>query len=198
MKRVLFALVGIVVLAVLVVLGIAATKPDHLHVERSIDIAAPPAAVFAIVNDFHRFPEWSPWQDLDPAMKVDFSGSPSGVGAVYHWAGNDKAGEGRMTIEESAPDSHIGIKLEFIKPFSDVNRSDWKFEAAGDGTRTTWSFDGEIGFMIKVMDVFMRMDKAIGDEYAKGLGKLKTLAESAPASAAPADSAAAPATAATP
>jgi hypothetical protein len=188
MRKLVLVLLAVVVVAVVALLGVAALKPDQMHVERSIDIAAPPAAVFAIVNDFHRFAEWSPWQDLDPAMKTDFSGAPSGNGAVYHWAGNDKAGEGRMTIDESAPYTHIGIRLEFIKPFAATNQSAWEFAPTGTGTHVTWSFDGKNEFMMKVMGVFMNMDKAVGDEYAKGLGNLKRLAESPPASAAPADS----------
>jgi uncharacterized protein YndB with AHSA1/START domain len=196
MKRIVLTLLALVVLALVVLLCLAALKPDQMHVERSLDIAAPPATVFAIVNDFHRFPEWSPWQDLDPAMKADFSGAPSGVGAVYHWAGNDKAGEGRMTIVESVPNTHIGIRLDFIKPFASANRSAWELTPSSSGTQVTWSFDGRNAFIMKVMEMFMDMDKAIGDEYAKGLGNLKRLAESTPASAAPADSSAAAAPAA--
>jgi uncharacterized protein YndB with AHSA1/START domain len=188
MRNLVLALLAVVVVAVVALLCVAALRPDQMHVERSIDIAAPPAAVFAIVNDFHRFPEWSPWQGLDPAMKTDLSGPPSGHGAAYHWAGNDKAGEGRMTIDESAPYTHIGIRLEFIKPFASTNLSAWEFTPTATGTHVTWSFDGKSEFMMKVMGVFMDMDKAIGGEYAKGLGNLKRLAEGPPASAAPADS----------
>ena len=191
MKKVLLTLLAIVVVAAICVVGLASTKPNQMHIERSVDIAAPPAAVFAVVNDFHCFAEWSPWQDLDPAMKTDLSGAPNGRGAVYHWAGNDKAGEGRMTIDDSTPDSHIGILLEFLKPFAATNRSDWTFKPAGAGTHATWSFDGPMNMMFKVMSVFMDLDKMTGDEYAKGLGKLKRLVESAQPPAAPADSTAA-------
>src|SRR5262245_5418713 len=110
----------VVVLAVVAVLALAATKPNTYHVTRSATIAASPAAVFAQVNDFRRWEAWSPWENLDPAMKRTFSGSESGKDAVYGWVGNDKVGEGRMTIVESEPDSKVDIRLEFIKPMTET------------------------------------------------------------------------------
>ena len=71
---------------------------DTFTVERSTTIDAPAAAVFARLVDFHRWGEWSPWEDIDPAMSRTFSGAESGVGAVYEWSGNKKAGAGRMEV----------------------------------------------------------------------------------------------------
>src|SRR4029079_1405760 len=116
LKKLVMAFAAVVVIAVLRVLGIASTKPDTMRIERKGTTAAAPATVYAILNDFHRFHEWSPWQKLDPDMKVDIQGGP-GTGSVYHWSGNAEAGEGRMTITDSQPDSHVGMDLEFIKPF---------------------------------------------------------------------------------
>ena len=44
---------------------------------------------------------WSPWAKIDPAAKITFEGPPAGTGAGYTWAGNNKVGEGRMTITDS-------------------------------------------------------------------------------------------------
>ena len=49
--------------------------------EHAIVVKAPPARVFALIDDFHRWADWSPWEKLDPAMKRTHSGAASGEGA---------------------------------------------------------------------------------------------------------------------
>ena len=76
----------------------------HLHGRTQRQIAAPPEKVFAAIVDFHEWPHWSPWEDLDPDLERTYTGAASGVGAVYEWEGNRKAGEGRMEITEAPAD----------------------------------------------------------------------------------------------
>lgn len=98
-------IIKIVALALVVlvagVLVFAATKPDTLHVERTVTIKAPAANIFPLINDFHSWGSWSPYEKRDAAMKRTFSGAPSGKGAVYEWAGNRDVGSGRMEITDT-------------------------------------------------------------------------------------------------
>ena len=55
-----FAILVIVVL--LALLAYAATRPDNFRVERAATIKAPPEKVFALIQDFHRWADWSPWR----------------------------------------------------------------------------------------------------------------------------------------
>ncbi|MEO7432015.1 MAG: SRPBCC family protein, partial [Dokdonella sp.] len=116
-------ILGVVVLAIAVVLVLAAMKPDVFRLERSAQIKAPPDRIFGLVNDFHSWAAWSPWEKMDPAVQRTFSGEPSGKGAVYAWKGNSKVGEGRMEILESSP-SRIVIKLDFVAPFEAHNTAE--------------------------------------------------------------------------
>src|SRR5262249_7146798 len=134
----------------------------------------------AQVNDFHAWPAWSPWEKLDPQMKKTFEGPASGVGAKYAWTGNDKVGEGRMTIEKSEKPSTVGIKLEFLKPFEATNATTFTFAPTAKGSKVTWAMDGENNFMAKAASLFMDMDKMIGGDFERGLTAMKTAAESAP------------------
>ena len=177
--RIVLLVLGIAVVAVL---ALAATRPNSYHVTRTATIAAAPAAVFAQVNDLRRWEAWSPWEKLDPAMKRTFTGPESGKDASYAWAGSDKVGEGRMTITESDPDSRIGIRLDFIKPFEETCQVGFAFVPEGEATNVTWTMDGNHSYVSKVMCVFMDMEKMIGTDYEKGLAQLKTVAESTPIS----------------
>jgi hypothetical protein len=85
---------------IVVVLVIIALQPSDFRVPRSTTVSAPPPAVFAQVNDFHKWEAWNPWAKINPAMKQAYEGAPAGTSAIYTWAGNNEVGEGRMTIIE--------------------------------------------------------------------------------------------------
>jgi uncharacterized protein YndB with AHSA1/START domain len=167
----------IAVALVLVVLAIVvALQPGDFRVARSANISAPPASVFAQVNDFHKWETWNPWGKIDPAMRQSYDGAPAGVGAVYSWAGNE-VGEGRMTIIESRPSELIRVKLEFFKPFAATNTAEFTFKPEGDQTVVTWSMFGEKNFMAKAIHLFVSMDRMIGGQFEKGLADMKAVAE---------------------
>jgi len=172
-KKILIGLAVIIVVLVVII----ALQPSHYTVERSATMNAPAGAVFAQVNDFHRWNAWSPWAKLDPAMKQTFEGAPSGTGAVYTWAGNKDVGEGRMTITESHPGDLIKIKLEFIKPFAATNATDFAFKPQGNQTTVTWTMSGDKNFIAKAFGIFMNMDKMVGGDFEKGLAQLKLIVE---------------------
>src|SRR5215212_575327 len=98
-KKLLLGLVAIIA----IILVVAAFQPDDMSVSRSATMAAPPQAVFKVVNDFRQWDAWSPWSKLDPAMKTSVETPAEGVGAVYHWSGNNEVGEGKNTLVESKP-----------------------------------------------------------------------------------------------
>jgi uncharacterized protein YndB with AHSA1/START domain len=176
--KTLIAFAGIVIVVVVVV----ASRPAEFQVARTARIAAPPPAVFAQVNDFHKWDAWNPWAKLDPAIKQTYAGAPAGAGAVYTWAGNSQVGEGRMTLTESRPNDLIRIKMEFLKPFAGTSTAEFTFRPEGDQTVVTWRMDGRNNFMAKAIHLVMNMDKMIGGQFEKGLAQMKAVAEAAPQS----------------
>lgn len=172
-KKILLAIVAIVAVFSVYV----AVQPSAFRVERSTIIVAPTAQAFAEVNDFHKWDAWSPWAKLDPAAKATFEGPESGEGAVLRWAGNEKVGEGSMTLLESRPDERIRIRTDFVKPWTGSNASEFTFKPDGPRTIVTWSMSGERGFLEKAICVVMNGEKMIGDQFEKGLSNLKTLVE---------------------
>ena len=170
--------IGLVVVIVLLV-AVVATRPSSFHVERSVKIAAPPAVVFPLINDFHRWPSWSPWEKLDPNMKREYSGAPEGVGATYDWSGNDDVGVGSMRITESQTPSKVAIALEFKQPWQASNRTLFSVEPDAAGSAITWGMDGQSNFMFKAISLFMDMDQMVGKDFEAGLANLSRVAEAA-------------------
>jgi len=171
--------IGLVVIVVVFVV-IVALQPSEFRVARTATISAPPPAVFARVNDFHKWAAWNPWGKIDPAMKQAYDGAPAGTGAIYTWTGNNEVGEGRMTITESRPSDLIRIKLEFFKPFAATNTAEFTFKPEGNQTAVTWSMTGQNNFMAKAVHLFMNMDKMVGGQFEQGLASMKSLVEAAP------------------
>ena len=178
-KKILLYGIVVIVLIIVIFCVVVAMQPAHYTVERSATINAPAPVVFAQVNDFHKWQAWSPWENLDPNTKKEYSGAAAGNGAVYSWAGNNDVGEGRMTITESTPSSAIKIKLEFIKPFTATNATDFTFTPQGNQTNVKWTMSGDNNFVAKAFSMFMNMDKMVGGDFEKGLAQMKTVSEAA-------------------
>jgi len=173
LEKVLIALAVLVILVLVVV----ALQPADYRVARGATIAAPPAAVFAQVNDLHKFQAWNPFARMDPAAKNTFEGAPAGVGATLAWSGNAQIGEGRMTITESRPDELIRIRLDFARPFASTSFAEFTFTPEGGRTAVTWSMTGHKNFVAKAIGLVMSMDRMIGGQFEQGLATLKSRTE---------------------
>lgn len=176
-KKIFLGFVVVLVLGAGILSIVIAMQPAEYSVQRQATIAAPPAEVFAHVNDFHKWDAWSPWAKADPAAKNTFEGPTEGTGAILKWSGNSEVGEGMMTITESRPHELIRIKLEFFKPFAGTATTEFTFKGEGDQTAVTWNMHGKNEFIGKAMCLVMNMDKMIGDKYVEGLANLKSISE---------------------
>ncbi len=161
---------------ILILIIVVAVQPSAYHVERKTQIAAPAKYAHAIVNDFHAWKRFNPWEGLDPNPKTELGGAASGKGATLHWSGNDQVGEGTMTIEESTPEL-VKMKQEFVKPMAGFCTITFTFKPSSSGTDVTWAMDGENGFAAKAICLVMDMDKMVGPKFEEGLAKLKAAAE---------------------
>jgi uncharacterized protein YndB with AHSA1/START domain len=174
----IIAIIAVVLaMAIAIILILAAIKPNTFSVRRATMVKAPPEKIFALINNFHRWGTWSPYEHKDPAMKRTYSGAESGKGAVYAWEGNRNVGSGRMEILDASAPSKIVIKLDFFTPFEGHNTAEFTMLPQGDATNVTWLMHGPAPFMSKVMQVFMNMDNMIGKDFEIGLANVKNLTE---------------------
>jgi hypothetical protein len=170
-------LIGVLVFLLIVVLLImAGTKPKTFRVERSAVINAPAGKVFALINDFHEWTKWSPWETIDADLKREYTGAPKGQGAAYAWEGK-KAGMGAMLITLSEPSNLILIKLDFVKPMVATNTTEFALSSDEGVTKVRWSMFGPMPFMHRLMGLFFSMDKMVGGSFEQGLAKMKAVAE---------------------
>ena len=173
--------------AFLIIIGVlalfliyVATRPAAFTITRSTTIPATPDELFPYANDLHRFQDWSPWAKLDPNSKITFEGPENGVGSSLAWTGNNKVGQGKMSITDTQPPQLVTMKLEFLKPMKATNTATFRFTPDAQGTLVTWSMSGENGFMGKLFGVIVNCDKMVGGQFEQGLANLKALAGAKP------------------
>ncbi len=151
---------------------------DKAHAERSIVIDRPPSVVFALLNSYKRFNEWSPWADLDPKTTYEYSGTEQGVGAKMAWTSTDASvGTGSQEITASTPNERVETLLDF----GDQGKATAYFQLTpeGKGTRVAWGFNSDLKGPVERLFGLI-IPGMIGGDYEKGLAKLKPLAESLP------------------
>jgi uncharacterized protein YndB with AHSA1/START domain len=171
-------IIAIIFVVVLIgILGFASTKPNTLNIQRVADIKAPPERIFALINDFHKWPAWAPQDKMDSTTKRTFGGTVTGEGASSEWVSKGEAGCGRMEITESTAPSKITVTVDFVKPFEAHNVNEFTLEPMNDMTRVTWAMRGTNPYMAKVMSIFVNMDRMLGKHFEAGLASLKMLSE---------------------
>lgn len=146
---------------------------DTFEVVRKTTINATREAVFAKIGNLESWDDWSPWAQLDPSMEKTYGGESGTVGSSYHWTGNKKVGEGKMTMTEVDAPGKVAIDLQFIKPFKAQNVTELHVADIGNASEVTWRMTGQHTFMSKVMGIFKSMDKMVGPDFEKGLSALR-------------------------
>ena len=175
MKALKIAGIILLSLAVLVLL-LGLIVPKSYRVERTAVVNAPAKLVFRHVQYWKNWQAWLPWAGMDSTMKVSLEGLDGTKGSMFKWTGA-KTGEGIITNAGVKPGETLYYQMLFIKP--------WKSEADGfvgvvpsdSGTAVTWGFTGRSPYPWNVLTLFMDMDKALGGDFEKGLGLLKSLCE---------------------
>jgi hypothetical protein len=169
-------IVAVILVLILGLLAFAAMQPSAFRIARSAAIGAPADKIYPLIDGFHAWTAWSPYEKLDADMRKTYEGAPNGKGAIYAWEGK-KAGSGRMEITDTVAPNRVTIKLDFSKPFVAHNIAEFTLEPAGDATTVTWAMTGRRPFMMKVMGIFMNMDKLVGKDFEAGLASLKAATE---------------------
>ena len=155
---------AIAAVALAAVLALRATRPGNFQVRRSMRIEAPPEKIRELIDDFHRWASWSPYEDLDPVMRRAYSEPSAGEGAVYLWTSSGRAGRGRMVITESTP-SRVVVHLDRAKTRS---VAEFTFLRADGATEVTWSIEGSGSLLA---------ERTLGRDLETGLANLKATVE---------------------
>ena len=160
------------------VLGISKFKTS-----KSIVINASPEQVFAEINDYKKWPAWSPWAQRDKKMENIYTGNPAEVGHKNTWKSKSE-GSGSQEIVEIRNNEYIKSKLVFTD-WDGETFTEFILKADGENTNVTWTMEGsEFPFMARGFIFLMGGNKMIEKDYEEGLASLKKIVEAKPKTAA--------------
>ncbi|MFQ5598758.1 MAG: SRPBCC family protein [Nitrospiria bacterium] len=165
-----------VLVTLLLVGGVALSMPASTRLSRFIVIDRDIETVFAMVNDQHKFNQWSPWARIDPVTRYEYSGPESGVGAKLYWRSRHrKVGRGSREIVESLPNERVDLNLRFGR--RGRARTSFILVKQNQGTGLTWLFHIEHGKNLVSRFFGPMLDTWVGEDYEAGLQNLKALLE---------------------
>ncbi|MEN9569502.1 MAG: hypothetical protein RL172_733 [Bacteroidota bacterium] len=177
--KIIKKIVAGIAIVIALLLIIALFLPTAIKAEREIVINKPKQEVFAYVQSLKNQENYSKWATMDPGMKKEYRGTDGTVGFVSGWdSEDDNVGKGEQEIKKITDGERIDYELRFIKPFESTAAAYMITEAAGDAqTKVKWGFSGKMNYPLNIMNLFMDPSKAVGDDFAVGLAKLKTVLE---------------------
>lgn len=161
-----------VIVAIIIAVGLV--LDNKVDVSRQVEINASAEQVHRYVNDLEKWPEWSPWIDLDPTMKTVLGKKTTGVGASQSWHG--QSGAGALTFTQSSASEGVVYDMTF-EGDSTIYTAGLRYQEQNGKTLVTWYMQGEMEPIIIGNYFAQFMDGFVGDSFASGLEKLKNLAE---------------------
>lgn len=165
----LAVLVGLVVL-------VGVMLPRGYEVTRAIMIAAPAGDIHQYVGDLKSWELWEPWRESDPGLVVSHGDQTAGVGASQSWVG--ESGSGSLIFTNSDPAHGVSYDLDFDGGSARCESSIlYREDAAGRGTRVTWSMTGRAGLPVVGGYFALIMDSMAGPMFERGLENLKRVVE---------------------
>ena len=169
-------IVGIVILVIIAGFFVGAFfLPQKVQITSTETVNVPINEVFALVNDFNNWSEWSPW--FDTSKVYTYIGSEYGVGSIMRWV-DSKGQVGEREIVESVENKKIVVITQFRAEHSKAIM-DFSFHELDSGkTEVVLSFDMKNQFSYPFGRYIAWMIQAGVDvSFPKALTNIKDVAE---------------------
>ncbi|WP_103068013.1 SRPBCC family protein [Aquimarina sediminis] len=171
--------IGIILVALIAIILIAAIfVSKEIVYEKTIKIDTPISTVWEHVNSLSDLDKWSPWNDYDPNMKKEFTGTDGAIGATASWESDVKeVGKGSQTIAKIEKPTLFETDLKFYEPYESEAKGYIKLVKENETTMLTWGFKSEVPYPFNLMNLFTDMEEIMDKDWNNGLSKLKNLCE---------------------
>lgn len=167
LSRIIVGLV--VVIAVTGIIGIF--LPRDVVVVRQRTIPFPISDVHQALQDPRFFNVWSPWMEMDTAMKISYFGTV-GEGAGYTWESTEGSlGTGTWKIEKVEPLKTVQVSLS--SESMGASMATFTVERKDNGTHVSWKLESDMGWLPWWRWMGLMMDSWVGADFERGLAKLE-------------------------
>lgn len=151
--------------------------PPEYSISREISINAKAENIFPLIVNTKMADDWMPWKEIDPNVKISYSGPDGAVGSSSSWESDGQMGVGKAEVVEVIPNQKVVTKITYVKPMEFTQISEFQLTESGETTKMRWSVEGKKVYISRLMCIFMDLDKYLGGMFEKGLIKLKTIVE---------------------
>ncbi len=173
-KKIIYIVIAIIALPLIIALFL---KKEY-HVERSVTVDKSQSEVYHFLRYTKNHKKFTAWSQYDPNQKETYKGTDGQVGYIQHWeSDHEKVGVGEMEIVKLSPNTRIDYAFRFYEPFKALNDSGYFAlkPITSDNTEVTWGYDGKMNYPSNLLILFLNFEELIGDDFEKGLNKLKTI-----------------------
>jgi Polyketide cyclase / dehydrase and lipid transport len=174
MKQILGLVALVLVLGVCAIAGTGLMLATRWNVEAEVLVAAPPARIFPLLEDFRRWPEWEAKKHDDPEVRYSFTGPAAGVGAAREFTG--KRGMSGMTrITKSDPAQGVWFESS-LNGREHSAAASITYQVDHEVTKVVWKDSGDLP---KFTGVFLRdsVESRLKIHMQESLKQLKQRAE---------------------
>jgi hypothetical protein len=160
---------GAVLLSLFLLIGFL--LPQSWQAEASALIAAPPSAIYPLLDSPEGWRRWTPW----PESGVQRSGPSRGEGATLSWD-DPELGAGSFAIV-SATEQRVDYA---VRVDEGAMRTDGTLSLTSEagGVRVQWREQGDLGWNPLMGYWALSLSRAQSEELAKGLERLGALVTS--------------------
>lgn len=176
MKKMMYILIAVLVAGIISVL-LAANTTKQIYLENSITIPAPLDRVFSQVRYLEKFPEWSPFLEIDPTQKITVTGTDGTIGAQYHWVGNQGKDVGYQELTAIEEQAKLVFKCTIEKPYTAAPQFTYLFVPVGNTTKVIQQFELKSGTVNAIFMWLFGTKKQMQQLNARGLQLLKKTLE---------------------
>ena len=153
--------------------------PGTVEVTRTVEVEAPPEAVFYLLGNLEAWAEWTPWGEVESRLE----GPAAGAGARRVW--DDPAlGSGSLTLVASRPPATApGRGLPGVDYLVEVEGGAIRFEGTialepgAGGVLVTWTERADLGWNPMLGWTALGMEDSQGRQLQESLARLKARAE---------------------
>ncbi|SFD07577.1 SRPBCC family protein [Pseudoalteromonas denitrificans] len=146
--------------------------PTQYHIEKSIKINAKPSDIHYWVNDLAHWKTWSPWEIIDPSIKMKLGNKTKGVGANQSWFG--KSGKGELTFIQV---NQTGVHYNMIFNDEHLATSSISYQKNKKSTLVTWELSGSNHALITAGYEVLFIKYIFSSSLELGLENLKSQTE---------------------
>lgn len=168
MRALKYSIIAITLLLI-TLMGVGLALSGEWRAEATLEVGAPPEAVYPLLEDLRRWDEWTLWGDVEST----FAGALRGTGAIRSWQ-TEELGSGSIQITDAQEHRRVLYEVD-VDDGSLKVLGRLELETTPGGTLIRWEESGDFGWNPLMGYQARFMTKAQGAQLEESLRRLASV-----------------------